>query len=56
MLDNTFYIAPYDPKWKAEFMGLGAKIKKALGDPALRIDHIGSTSVEGLAAKPTSLS
>ncbi|MDR9856503.1 GrpB family protein [Paenibacillus sp. VCA1] len=49
---NTYYLAPYDPDWKREFAELGARIKHALGDIPLRVDHIGSTSVEGLAAKP----
>jgi GrpB-like predicted nucleotidyltransferase (UPF0157 family) len=45
-------IVPYDPGWPAEFAGLGAGMRAALGDVAVRIDHIGSTSVPGLAAKP----
>ncbi|HYN98012.1 MAG TPA: GrpB family protein [Pilimelia sp.] len=45
-------IADYDPGWPARFAALGAAVRDALGDVALRIDHIGSTSVPGLAAKP----
>jgi GrpB-like predicted nucleotidyltransferase (UPF0157 family) len=52
MTDHTFYLVPYDPDWKRECAELGARIKHALGDTALRVDHIGSTSVAGLAAKP----
>ena len=44
-------IAPYDPRWPMEFRDIGAPLREALGDLALRIDHIGSTSVPGLAAK-----
>ncbi len=44
-------IVPYKPAWPEEFLALGRDIRKALGDLALRIDHIGSTSVPGLAAK-----
>ena len=44
-------IVPYQPKWPDEFLSLGAGLRRALGDRALRIDHIGSTSVPGLAAK-----
>ncbi len=45
-------IVPYDPMWPAVFSKLGAALRKALGDTALRIDHIGSTSIPGLDAKP----
>jgi GrpB-like predicted nucleotidyltransferase (UPF0157 family) len=39
-------------KWADEFIAIGARLRHALGPLALRIDHIGSTSVRGLAAKP----
>ncbi|MEZ4708412.1 MAG: GrpB family protein [Caldilineaceae bacterium] len=45
-------IFPYDPNWPNLFTQLGATLRTALGDVALRIDHIGSTSVPGLDAKP----
>jgi GrpB-like predicted nucleotidyltransferase (UPF0157 family) len=45
-------IADYDPGWPVRFAETGARLRAALGDVALRIDHIGSTSVPGLAAKP----
>jgi GrpB-like predicted nucleotidyltransferase (UPF0157 family) len=45
-------IVPYDPAWPAVFAKLGTSLRAALGDTALRIDHIGSTSVPGLDAKP----
>jgi GrpB-like predicted nucleotidyltransferase (UPF0157 family) len=44
-------IEPYDPAWPDEFATLAARLRAALGDLALRVDHIGSTSVPGLAAK-----
>jgi GrpB-like predicted nucleotidyltransferase (UPF0157 family) len=44
-------IVPYRPEWAGEFREIGARLRAALGDLALRIDHIGSTSVPGLAAK-----
>jgi GrpB-like predicted nucleotidyltransferase (UPF0157 family) len=44
-------IVPYQAKWPGEFLSLGNTLRQALGDRALRIDHIGSTSVPGLAAK-----
>lgn len=44
-------IAPYDPGWSQEFAALAQQLRAALGSLALRIDHIGSTAVPGLAAK-----
>lgn len=44
-------IVPYKPSWPAEFQAIGSVLRDALGDLALRIDHIGSTSVPGLSAK-----
>jgi GrpB-like predicted nucleotidyltransferase (UPF0157 family) len=44
-------IVPHQPQWAAEFAALAAGIRAALGPLALRIDHIGSTSIPGLAAK-----
>jgi GrpB-like predicted nucleotidyltransferase (UPF0157 family) len=44
-------IERYHPEWPDEFRSLGDDLRRALGDLALRIDHIGSTSVPGLAAK-----
>lgn len=45
-------VVEYSTAWPVLFADLGAKLRTALGDVALRIDHIGSTSVPGLAAKP----
>ena len=42
----------YDPAWPAIFEELSAKVWGVLDDLALAIEHIGSTSVPGLAAKP----
>lgn len=44
-------IVPYDPAWSNQFAALARALRQALGNAALRIDHIGSTSVAGLAAK-----
>ncbi len=44
-------IVPYKPVWREEFEALGGTLRQALGALALRIDHIGSTAVPGLAAK-----
>jgi GrpB-like predicted nucleotidyltransferase (UPF0157 family) len=45
-------VVPYDGEWPALFVQRSAALRAALGDVALRIDHIGSTAVPGLAAKP----
>jgi GrpB-like predicted nucleotidyltransferase (UPF0157 family) len=44
-------IVPYDERWPGEFREIGGAIREAMGALALRVDHIGSTSVPGLAAK-----
>jgi GrpB-like predicted nucleotidyltransferase (UPF0157 family) len=45
-------IVPYDGRWPVQFTAEAARIRDAMGDVALRIEHVGSTSVTGLAAKP----
>ena len=44
---------PSDPGWPASFAAWKARLGDALGSVAERIDHVGSTAVPGLAAKPT---
>lgn len=45
-------LAPPDPAWPERFVVERAKIVAALGAKAIRVDHIGSTSITGIAAKP----
>lgn len=45
-------VCPYDPAWVQDFLAIKSELKAALGDFALQIEHVGSTSVEGLWAKP----
>ena len=45
-------VVDYDPAWPALFGETGLALRTVLGTVALRIDHIGSTAVVGLAAKP----
>ncbi|MBI1347665.1 GrpB family protein [bacterium] len=47
----TIVIVDYRPEWPDEFQAIAQRMRAALGEMALRIDHIGSTSVPGLAAK-----
>lgn len=44
-------IIDYDPSWPAKFQAHADRIRSALGDRALAVEHVGSTSVPGLAAK-----
>jgi len=44
-------VVPYDPAWRREFEAIRAKLLTALGELCIGIEHIGSTSVPGLAAK-----
>ena len=45
-------LAPYDPGWPARFSAWEQRLRASLGATALRIEHVGSTSVPGLPAKP----
>lgn len=45
-------LVDYDPAWPALFGREERRIRAALGDKVLRLEHTGSTSVPGLAAKP----
>ena len=52
VIDGPVFLADYDPGWPALFEREAARIRAALGDRALVVEHAGSTSVPGLAAKP----
>lgn len=45
-------IIPYDKEWSLEFQRVGSILRETLGSIAIRIDHIGSTSIVGMDAKP----
>lgn len=45
-------VIPYNLQWKKEFIKIKNLIIKYIGDLILKIEHVGSTSVEGLSAKP----
>lgn len=45
-------IVPYQADWQTMFRAEKERLKTVFGDAALEIEHIGSTAVEGLAAKP----
>ena len=46
-------LSEHDPNWAVRFEARAAELRETLGDRARLIEHIGSTSVPGLAAKPT---
>ena len=48
----TIDLAPYDPTWPRQYEVEAAKIRAALGQAALVLEHVGSTSIPGMAAKP----
>jgi GrpB-like predicted nucleotidyltransferase (UPF0157 family) len=45
-------LVEYDPHWPDRFQYEAERICSALGEHALRVEHVGSTSVPGLTAKP----
>jgi GrpB-like predicted nucleotidyltransferase (UPF0157 family) len=51
-MPRTIIVTDYDPGWPAAFEALRARVALVLGEVALAIEHVGSTSVPGLAAKP----
>ena len=52
-LDGPVTLVEYTPVWPEQFADEAERIKTALGDRAIRIEHVGSTAVPGLVAKPT---
>lgn len=51
-LPGPVVIVEHDPAWHTHFTTLADRIRSALGPLALTVEHVGSTSVPGLAAKP----
>jgi GrpB-like predicted nucleotidyltransferase (UPF0157 family) len=51
-VDGPIPLAEYDTGWPGLFDREAARIRSILGDRALRLEHVGSTSIPGLAAKP----
>ena len=45
-------VVPYDEAWKSAFEIIKNEIEVVIGDMVIGIEHIGSTSVKGLSAKP----
>jgi GrpB-like predicted nucleotidyltransferase (UPF0157 family) len=51
-LDKPIELLDYDPDWPLLYEREEARVRSILGDRVVRIEHVGSTSVPGLAAKP----
>lgn len=51
-MSDPIIIVPYDDQWPIIYQELEKRLKNALGEIATRIDHIGSTSIPNLVAKP----
>lgn len=49
----TIELAPYDPDWSTMYADQERKIRAALGNTALVLEHVGSTAIPGISAKPT---
>jgi GrpB-like predicted nucleotidyltransferase (UPF0157 family) len=45
-------LVAWDPAWERTFAAIRARVAEALGDVAVGIEHVGSTAVAGLSAKP----
>ena len=52
MVTKNVVVLPYDEQWEQAFEHIKDEIQEALGSRVLRIEHVGSTSVRGLSAKP----
>jgi GrpB-like predicted nucleotidyltransferase (UPF0157 family) len=50
-VSKPIIISPYDPRWPVRYQREEARIRAALGERAMAIEHVGSTAVPGLAAK-----
>jgi GrpB-like predicted nucleotidyltransferase (UPF0157 family) len=49
---DSVEVVPYNDEWRDAFEGWRTRLSEALGEAAVRIEHVGSTAVTGLDAKP----
>lgn len=52
MLTKHVLVLPYDKQWKQDFLKIKADIMTMLENLIIGVEHVGSTSVQGLSAKP----
>lgn len=50
--NSTIQLDPYNPRWPKDYEMLAGRVRQALSDDVLLLEHVGSTAVEGLSAKP----
>lgn len=50
--NSTVWLAPYDSEWARQYLLLDGQVRDALSTSVLLLEHVGSTSVPGLCAKP----
>lgn len=51
-MSEPIVIVDYDPGWPAQFERIRLRVQSALGPLLVAVEHVGSTSVPGMAAKP----
>lgn len=52
MRTKKVVVLPYDRAWRSDFEKIKAEVESVAGDLIVGIEHVGSTSVEGMSAKP----
>ncbi|MFN8674168.1 MAG: GrpB family protein [Candidatus Sericytochromatia bacterium] len=52
ILNSTIYLTEYNPEWAYKFEALKNNINKALGEKVIKLEHVGSTSIINMPAKP----
>ena len=52
MKTSKVIVTPYNEEWETDFLAIKTELESALGDLIISIEHVGSTSVKGMSAKP----
>ena len=52
LLNGSVYLAPYNRGWVDQYESEAGRLREILGDAVLALEHVGSTSIPGLSAKP----
>ena len=52
MITKHVVVLPYNEQWKHDFLQIKTELTNVLGQLTIEIEHVGSTSVQGLSAKP----